>query len=557
MGAATIASSIGLLTTSAFIIAMAALHPSIAVLQVPIVGVRFFGIARGLFRYLERYTSHQVTFRLLARLRVTFYRALEPLAPARLMDYHSGDLLSRVIGDIEALENFYVRGLAPPLIAAIIMLGMTLFMASFAPALGWALLFFLLAAGVGLPALSRTIGRRTGQRLVEQRAALNAALVDGIQGLPDLLAFNQEQHQIDKIDVLGLELGALQQRMASLNGLQAALSSMLTGLALITTLVIAIPLVNNGAIEGVFIAVLALATLTSFEAVQPLPLAAQYLEKDLSAARRLFEIIEAEPEVAEPAQPLAPPTEFSLEIRDLCFSYPQIPEAFSLDGVSFHLPQGKRLAIVGASGAGKTTLLNLLLRFWDFEKGQILLGGQDIRHYSPEELRARIAVVPQNAYLFSASVRENLLIARPDASQEQLIAAAKQAQIHDFIQSLPQGYDTWIGDQGLRLSAGERQRLAIARAILRESPLLILDEPTANLDPLTEREVLRALDFIMQERTVLMITHRLVCVAPLTGKMDEILVLSQGKVIERGRHTDLLQMDGYYRKMWDLDSRID
>jgi ABC-type multidrug transport system fused ATPase/permease subunit len=221
---------------------------------------------------------------------------------------------------------------------------------------------------------------------------------------------------------------------------------------------------------------------------------------------------------------------------------------WTLEQVSFDLPAGKRLAIVGPSGAGKSTLVALLLRFWEVLPGQILLGGQDLRRAAPEALRGRMAVVAQNTYLFSASVRDNLLIARPGASPQELARAAENAQIDQRLQALPNGYDTWIGEQGLRLSGGERQRLAIARALLRDAPLLILDEPTANLDALTEQELLKALEGLMAGRSTLLITHRLA----LMEQMDEILVLAQGRVVERGTHSELLAAGGLYRKMWEL-----
>jgi ATP-binding cassette subfamily C protein CydC len=224
----------------------------------------------------------------------------------------------------------------------------------------------------------------------------------------------------------------------------------------------------------------------------------------------------------------------------------------TLDGISFSLPPGKRLAIVGPSGAGKSTLIHLLLRFWDFEAGEIRLGGHDLRRYDSLALRDKIAVVSQNTYLFAATVRENLVVARPGASQAEIVRAAQEAQIHDFIASLPQGYETWIGEHGLRLSAGQRQRLAIARALLKGAPLLILDEPTANLDPVTGGEVLKALYGLGEGRSVLAVTHRL---AGLEA-MNEILVLREGRVVERGRHVELLERGGLYRQMWELQNEI-
>jgi ATP-binding cassette subfamily C protein CydC len=250
--------------------------------------------------------------------------------------------------------------------------------------------------------------------------------------------------------------------------------------------------------------------------------------------------------------------DFSLEVNDLSFRYPGLhargdwpdpPPA--LRHVSFRLPHGKRLAIVGPSGAGKSTLASLLLRFWEYREGQILLGGHDLRCYNQEDLRSRIGVVAQNTHLFNATVRENLLLARPGARQEELVRAAEKAQLHEFILSLPQGYDTWIGEQGLRLSAGERQRLAVARALLKDAPVLILDEPTANLDTITERKALRAMQALMDGRTTLVITHRLVGLEA----MDEILVLHRGCVQERGTHDELLEQDGLYRRLWDLQNQ--
>ncbi len=547
LGVATIASSLGLMTTSAYLIAKAALRPSIAELQVAIVGVRFFGIARGLLRYLERIVAHDVTFRLLARLRTWFYAALEPLAPARLLYYRSGDLLARIVADVETLENFYLRVLAPPLVAFLVALLAAGLVGRFHPALAGVLLAFLALAGVGLPGLTRMLGRSTGKRLVRLRATLNNLLVDGIQGAADLLAFGQEERHLDRLRAVGDELGRLQGRMAALSGLHSALTGLLLHLAVVATLILAIPLVHRGRLDGLYLALLALAVMAAFEAVWPLPQAFQNLEGSLEAARRLLEIVEARPAVADPPLPAPLPPTFDLRVEDLRFAYhPGEPPA--LDGVSFDLPAGRCLAVVGPSGAGKTTLAHLLLRFWDYQGGRILLGGREVREYNQEDLRRAMALVSSHPHLFNATVRENLLLARPEAGQAELVAATRQAQLHDLIESLPQGYETLIGEQGVRLSAGQRQRLAIARALLQDAPLLILDEPTAGLDALTGREVLAALQGLMAGRTTLLITHHLVGLEAA----DEILVLHAGRVVERGRHPTCCSGGGLYARMWAL-----
>ena len=550
LGVATVVSGIGLMSTSGYLIARAALRPSIADLQVAIVGVRFFGIARAAFRYLERYVSHDVTFRLLARLRVWFYAALEPLAPARLMRYRSGDLLARSVADVDTLENFYLRVLAPPLVAAVVMVLVTILLGAFDPRLGFSLLFFLLLAGLGLPLLAQAVGRRPGQHMIQVRSELNSLLVDGIQGVADMLAFGAEERHLRRVGHLSRKLEALHGRMAHIGGLQSALSGLLMNLATLAVLAVAIPLVSGGRLDGVYLAFLVLATISSFEAVLPLPQAFQHLGNSLEAGRRLFEIVDAEPEVAGPASPLPAPDRFDLRLEGVTFAYePGGPHA--LDGVSFDLSPGDRVAVVGPSGAGKSTLVHLLVRFWEVQGGRILLQGRDLCDYDPEDLHRAFAVVSQHTHLFNATVRENLLLAKPGAGEAELVEATRKAQLHDFVDSLPQGYDTWIGEEGVRLSAGQRQRLAIARALLKEAPVLILDEPTANLDALTERQVLDTLRVLSRGCTTLILTHRLVGLE----ETSEILVLRAGRIVERGRHHDLLQMGGLYRRMWDLQNQ--
>lgn len=557
-GFLTVGSGIGLMATSAYIISAAALQPSIAVLQVPIVGVRFFGISRGLFRYLERYTSHQTTFKILSRLRVWFYRGLEPLAPARLIAYKGGDLLSRVIGDIASLESFYVRGLAPPLVAIAVAGVSFLYLTGFSPRLGVNLLAFLLLAGVGAPLLGICASRVIGREQIKVRGNLSASLADGILGLADLLAFGQEKKQAMRVESLNQRAIGLQTRMAGINAFQSALLMLLSHLAVWVSLILAIPLVRSGEIAGMYLAVVALTTLTSFEAVSPLPLAAQYLGANLEAARRLFEIVDAPPPVQEPAQPLPAPREkVHLEVAHLSFRYPALfgteteNAVYALRELSLELPPGKRLALIGPSGAGKSTFARLLLRYWDYREGSIKLGGEELLRYASGDVRDLLGVVEQNPYLLNTTIRENLRIARPDASEMDLIQACQTAHIYDFIQSLPAGFETRVGEGGMRLSGGERQRLAIARALLRRAPLLVLDEPTANLDPLVERKILEAV-INLKGCTILLITHR------LTGMeaMDEILVLNRGRVVERGRHHELLQASGMYRRMWDLQNQI-
>jgi ATP-binding cassette subfamily C protein CydCD len=549
-----IGSTVALMGSSAWLISMAALHPSIAILGVAIVGVRFFGISRGVFRYLERLVSHNVTFRLLARLRVWFYEKLEPLAPARLMQYRAGDILTRIISDVNILENFYVRVVAPPATAVLIGAGVSLFFASYEPVLAPTLIGFFIILGLILPLLAQVSSRQVGVALLVERGTLNSQIVDGIQGLADIVAFGRAPDRAQQIAATGRRYAAIQKKLSYMSGLYSSLTIILTNLAMWAIVLLTIPQVATGQIQGVMLGALALITLACFEAFNPLPLAAQTWKIARAAASRLFEIVDTNPEVEDyisSSEHASPVLNMGLRVSNLSFTYPSqtIP---TLRNINFSLPAGHRLAIVGPSGAGKSTLANLLVRFWDYKSGEIHLGAESLKSYPQELIRGWIGVITQNNYFFNTTIRENLRLAKSNASVEEIRNAAQCAQINDFIEALPRGYETNIDEQGLRLSGGERQRLAIARLLLKDTPILILDEPTANLDPMTERQVLDTLFVVLRGKTMILITHRLVGLE----NMDEILVMDCGQIVERGTHAKLLAQDDLYHRLWNLQNRI-
>jgi ATP-binding cassette subfamily C protein CydC len=567
LGCVTIASSMGLLGVAAYLIAAAALKPLLIALTLPIYIVRLTSVTRAISRYFERLLAHNVTFRLLASLRTWVHSRLEPLVPAQVLTYRSGDILARLVADVEELQNVYLRVVSPFIVAILISLLTSGLFATFSPVLAWTALAFLTTAGMGVPLLALTLTGGLGRQQLALRAELNAQLVDSIQGMQDMLAYGWADEQHRRITALDRALSRVQRRLAFISGLEQALNDLLMNLALWMMLILAIPPVAAKAIDGVYLAFLALVILASFEAVQPLAPALQYLGHSVAAGKRLFEVTDTPPHVAECAAPLpapAPlhrwsdeevclPTGHTLEFDHVSFVYHSnegMNEGMVLDGITFTVRSGSRVAIVGPSGAGKSTLIQLACRFWDPTMGVIRLNGQDIRRYALADLRRVIGVVTQDTYIFNDTIRGNLLLARPDASERAIAKALEQAQLAAFIAQLPDGLDTWVGEQGLRLSGGERQRLAIARVLLKDAPLLMLDEVTANLDPLTEHALLETLEGLMQGRTTLIITHRLVAME----RMDEILVLDRGRIVERGTHDQLLAASGLYRQMFDVQT---
>lgn len=553
LNAATVFAGIGLLGTSADLISRAALQPGVATLQVAIVGVRFFGIARAGLRYLERLVSHSVNFRLLAQLRVWFYSKIEPLSPAGLQDYRSGDVLQRAIGDIETLENFYVRVLAPPLSAILVTAGMGWFIGRVDWLLGLVLAGGLLAGGGGLSFLAYWIGQRTGVVYVQQKAQLNAEIVGILQGMADIVAYSREEKARERLTSHFFAASQAQRQLVLGNGIVNGLMTMLTSLTLVIVLSIGIHLVSNGSLDGYRLAVLAMLTLASFEAVNPLPQAAQQLRGNLESAQRLFEISDQTPAVVEPLHPLEIPVveHPRLEIKKLTSRYPgrTLP---ALKEIDLFLSPGKKVAVVGESGAGKSTLVQLLLRYWDYEEGEIRINGLDYKNLDSTRIRRYFGVVSAAPYLFSATVRQNLLIARPEVNEQELFCAIRLAGLSEWLRTLPNGLETWVGEHGQLLSGGERQRLAVARALLSNAPFILLDEPTAGLDSLNEIKLMRILFDLFQKRGVLWVTHRLIGME----QIDEVLVLRAGRVIERGTHHRLLAAGGVYAGLWQAQQRV-
>ena len=551
LGVATVAGNVGLLSTAAYVISAAAVVSYISLLTIPIYLVRFFSVSRSFSRYFERLVSHDLTFRLLGNLRSWFYVRLTPLAPALLEGYRSGDLLSRLVEDVEELENLYLRAVSPVLVAAVVWGLAFAVLYPFDPALAITVLVFLAAAGVGAPLLVWALSRGLGRRQLELRSELYSRIVEGTQGVQDLLAFGRGEEQGRQIEILNRKLARIERRQAFISGLHDSSGDLLTNLAMLVTLVLAIPLVAGGEVHGIYLAFLALVALGVFEAATPLGAAFQTIGRTTAAGERLFEVSDSEPTIRNPKSPLPVPEDFTLRFDNVSFRYGE-GDPFSLEDVSFALEPGRKVAVVGPSGSGKSTLANLILRFRDPQGGEIRLGGRSLSEYAQEDVRRLVSVVPQSTHVFNDTLRNNLLLADPEANDEALGLALERARICSFIERLPDGLDTHVGERGSRLSGGERRRLAVARALLKDAPLLLLDEPTANLDTVTELEVLASVWEAARDRAALLVTHRLVGME----EMHEILVMDGGRIVERGAHEQLLAAGGLYCRMLETQREL-
>jgi thiol reductant ABC exporter CydC subunit len=508
LGALTVVFGVGLMATAGYLISRAAERPAILSLEVAIVAVRFFGLGRPVVRYLERLRSHDLALRSLGGVRTRFYERIEPLAPAQLDSYRKGDLLSRMVADVDALQNLYLRGLEPPLVALLaggVSVGVA---AAVLPAAGLVLALGLLVGALAVPAVSGYLGARSGRRQAAARGRLSAELVELLAGGPEIVAFGAEQARVARVRAADGGLVTLARGDALAAGAGDGLGVAVTGVTVAAVLLVAVGAGADGRLDRVLIALLALLALASFEAVTPLAGAARELSATLASGRRILELTGQEPLVRDPAGPAPVPTwPFAVALEDVSARYPG-QQRLALDGVSLRLKPGERVALLGPSGAGKTTVANLLLRFLDPERGRVTLAGRDLRDYHQEDVRRSIAVAGQDSHLFSASVRDNVRLARPSASDADVEDVLRRARIWDWISGLPDGLDTFVGEAGRELSGGQRQRIVLARALMADSPVLVLDEPTAHLDPKTASELIEDVFAAAGDRTVLLITHR-------------------------------------------------
>jgi ATP-binding cassette subfamily C protein CydC len=574
--AAATGCGIALLGTSGFLLARASQHPNILAIAIAVVAVRALSVGRGVFRYAERLASHDAAFSILADIRVRAFQRLERLAPAGLRTLRPGDLLARLVSDVDATQDLFLRGVVPPVAAVLAGAGAVIACLLILPASGLALAAGLLAAGALVPWLAAARARRTGEHLAPARGEFTASFTDLLAGAADLHAFGAAEPAAARAAGSGAELARMERRAASGMGLGTGLSSAAAGLTVWAVLGLAVAATGTGALTRVPLAVVTLTALAAFEAVTALPAAAIQLGQARTSAARVTSVLDTPDPVRDPAAPLPLPTgPVRVRLRGACVAYePGGPLA--LDGVDLDLVPGRRVALIGPSGAGKSTVAAVLLRFCELSGGTATLGGvagpepaergaagpepaergvagpgpaghgEALSTYAADDVRTVIGGCAQDPHIFDTTIAGNLRLARPAATEEQLASAAGRAGLLDWITSLPLGWDTPVGAHGTAISGGQRQRLALARALLADPPLMVLDEPTAHLDPDSRRALTADILTVTQGRATLLITHDL----DGLDQVDEIVLLDHGRVAARGTHAELLRSSGLYRHMW-------
>ncbi|MFF5961779.1 thiol reductant ABC exporter subunit CydD [Streptomyces luteogriseus] len=550
LGSLALASAVGLMATSGWLISRASQQPPVLYLMMAVTATRAFGIGRAVFRYAERLVSHDAVLRMLADTRVAVFRRLERLAPAGLRRVRRGDLLSRLVADVDALQDYWLRWLLPAGAAVVVSAASVGFTAWLLPEAGAVLAAGLLAAGIGVPLLTGAVARRAEHRLAPARGVLASRVADLLTGTAELTVAGALPARTAQAREADGVLTRIASRAATATALGDGLTALISGLTVTAAALVGAQAVAAGRLDGVTMAVVVLTPLAAFEAVLGLPLAVQYRQRVRRSAERVYEVLDAPEPVREPERPRqAPASPFPLVVAGLTARHAG-QDRDALAGLDLTLEEGRRIAVVGPSGSGKTTLAQVLLRFLDARAGSYTLAGVDAYGLRSDDVRGLVGLCAQDAHLFDSSLRENLLLARKDATEEQLRAALGRARLLDWADSLPDGLDTLVGEHGARLSGGQRQRLALARALLADFPVLVLDEPAEHLDLPTADALTADLLAATAGRTTLLITHRL---AGLEA-VDEVIVLDEGRVVQRGPYAELLAADGPLRGMAEREA---
>ncbi|MGA5188005.1 thiol reductant ABC exporter subunit CydD [Streptomyces griseoincarnatus] len=545
LGALALGSAVGLMATSGWLISRASEQPPVLYLMMAVTATRAFGIGRAVFRYAERLVSHDAVLRMLADTRVAVYRRLERLAPAGLRGTRRGDLLTRLVSDVDALQDYWLRWLLPAGAALAVSALSVGFTAWLLPEAGAVLAAGLLAAGAVVPLLTVAVARRTERRLAPARGDLATRVTDLLSGTAELTVAGVLPARSEGTRRADGVLTRIASRSAAVTGLGDGLTALISGLTVAAAALVGVQGVTSGRLDGVALAVVVLTPLAAFEAVLGMPLAVRYRQRVRHSAERVYEVLDARPPVREPETPRqAPVSPFPLTFRGLTARHPG-QDRDALAGLDLTLERGRRVAVVGPSGSGKTTLAQVLLRFLDPGAGSYTLAGVDARALDGDDVRRMVGLCAQDAHLFNSSVRENLLLARKDATEADLRDALRRARLLDWVDGLPDGLDTLVGEHGARLSGGQRQRLALARALLADFPVLVLDEPAEHLDLTTADALTADLLAATEGRTTVLVTHRL---AGLEA-VDEVIVLEAGRVAQRGPYEELRAVDGPLRDM--------
>ncbi|WP_432016097.1 thiol reductant ABC exporter subunit CydD [Streptomyces hydrogenans] len=553
LGSLALGAAVGLMAVSGWLISRASEQPPVLHLMVAVTATRAFGIGRAVFRYAERLVSHDAVLRMLAELRVSVYARLERIAPAGLRRTRRGDLLARLVHDVDALQDYWLRWLLPAGAALLVGLGSVGFTAWLLPEAGAVLAVGLLVAGVLVPPLGAALARRAERRLAPARGVLATAVADPLRGCAELTVAGALRDRLDRARAADRTLTGIASRQSAAAALGAGLSAVVCGLTVVAAAWVGVQAVRDGRLDGVALAVVVLTPLAAFEAVTGLPLAVQYRQRVRHSAERVFEVLDAPVPVHEPAVPAAPPAgPFPLELAGIGARYAG-QEHPALDGFALTLDAGRRVAVVGASGSGKTTLAQVLLRFLDAEAGTYKIGGVPAWELDGDDVRRFVGLCAQDAHLFDSSLRENLRLARTDASDEQLREVLRRARLLDWVDGLPDGLDTLVGEHGSKLSGGQRQRLALARALLADFPVLVLDEPAEHLDLATADALTDDLLRATEGRTTVLITHRLRGL----DAVDEVVVLDGGRTVQRGPYAELAAEDGPLRRMLEQERAAD